>query len=66
MFAVNGILFNHESPIRGETFVTRKITRAAAKISLGLQSIPVIEAVATQGVGVLMPHLKAVARQVLG
>ncbi|WP_276348700.1 GDP-mannose 4,6-dehydratase [Daejeonella sp. JGW-45] len=38
MFACNGILFNHESPVRGETFVTRKITRAAAKISLGLQS----------------------------
>jgi GDPmannose 4,6-dehydratase len=37
MFACNGILFNHESPLRGETFVTRKITRAAAKISLGLQ-----------------------------
>ena len=37
MFACNGILFNHESPTRGETFVTRKITRAAAKISLGLQ-----------------------------
>ena len=37
MFACNGILFNHESPIRGETFVTRKITRAAAKIVLGLQ-----------------------------
>jgi len=37
MFTCNGILFNHESPIRGETFVTRKITRAAAKISLGLQ-----------------------------
>ncbi len=37
MFACNGILFNHESPIRGETFVTRKITRAAAKVSLGLQ-----------------------------
>ena len=37
MFAVNGILFNHESPVRGETFVTRKITRAAARISLGLQ-----------------------------
>ena len=37
MFACNGILFNHESPIRGETFVTRKITRAAAKITLGLQ-----------------------------
>jgi GDPmannose 4,6-dehydratase len=36
-FACNGILFNHESPIRGETFVTRKITRAVAKISLGLQ-----------------------------
>lgn len=37
MFAVNGILFNHESPLRGETFVTRKITRAAAKIAIGLQ-----------------------------
>ena len=37
MFACNGILFNHESPRRGETFVTRKITRAAAKIKLGLQ-----------------------------
>lgn len=38
MFACNGILFNHESPIRGETFVTRKITRAVAKIALGLQN----------------------------
>jgi GDPmannose 4,6-dehydratase len=37
MYAVNGILFNHESPLRGETFVTRKITRGAAKIALGLQ-----------------------------
>ena len=37
MYACNGILFNHESPLRGETFVTRKITRAVAKISLGLQ-----------------------------
>ncbi|MCY2687964.1 GDP-mannose 4,6-dehydratase [Salinimicrobium sp. TH3] len=37
MFACNGIMFNHESPIRGETFVTRKISRAAAKIALGLQ-----------------------------
>lgn len=37
LFAVNGILFNHESPLRGETFVTRKITRAAAAISLGMQ-----------------------------
>jgi len=37
IFACNGILFNHESPIRGETFVTRKITRATAKVHLGLQ-----------------------------
>ena len=37
MFACNGILFNHESPIRGETFVTRKITRAVSKIALGIQ-----------------------------
>jgi GDPmannose 4,6-dehydratase len=37
LFACNGILFNHESPRRGETFVTRKITRAAARIALGLQ-----------------------------
>jgi GDPmannose 4,6-dehydratase len=37
IFACNGILFNHESPIRGETFVTRKITRAVARIALGLQ-----------------------------
>ncbi len=39
MFACNGILFNHESPVRGETFVTRKITRAASKIALGLQDM---------------------------
>ncbi len=39
MFACNGILFNHESPIRGETFVTRKITRAVARIKLGLQEV---------------------------
>src|SRR3546814_15353457 len=37
MYACNGILFNHESPIRGETFVTRKITPAIARIALGLQ-----------------------------
>ena len=37
LFASNGILFNHESPLRGETFVTRKITRAAARIKLGMQ-----------------------------
>ena len=39
MFAANGILFNHESPLRGETFVTRKITRAVAAIELGLQEV---------------------------
>ncbi len=39
MFACNGILFNHESPLRGETFVTRKITRAVARIALGLQEV---------------------------
>ena len=39
MYACNGILFNHESPYRGETFVTRKITRAAARIKLGLQNV---------------------------
>lgn len=38
MYACNGILFNHESPLRGETFVTRKVTRAVSKIALGLQS----------------------------
>ena len=37
MHASNGILFNHESPLRGETFVTRKVTRAVARIALGLQ-----------------------------
>src|SRR5579864_6521311 len=39
MFASNGILFNHESPIRGETFVTRKITRAVARIEAGLEEV---------------------------
>jgi GDPmannose 4,6-dehydratase len=39
MYACNGILFNHESPLRGETFVTRKITRAVARIALGLQKV---------------------------
>lgn len=39
MFACNGILFNHESPLRGETFLTRKVTRAVAKMSLGLQDM---------------------------
>ena len=39
MHASNGILFNHESPLRGETFVTRKITRAVARIHLGMQSV---------------------------
>jgi GDPmannose 4,6-dehydratase len=39
MFAVNGILFNHESPRRGENFVTRKVTRGVAKISLKQQEV---------------------------
>ncbi len=39
MYACNGILFNHESPLRGETFVTRKITRAVSRIALGLQKV---------------------------
>src|SRR5690606_15958229 len=39
IYACNGILFNHESPLRGETFVTRKITRAAARIALGLLDV---------------------------
>ncbi len=39
MFACNGILFNHESPVRGETFITRKVTRATAKIAFGLQDV---------------------------
>jgi len=39
LFACNGILFNHESPLRGETFVTRKITRGVAKIALGMQEV---------------------------
>ena len=39
MYACNGILFNHESPLRGELFVTRKITRAAARIKVGLQDV---------------------------
>ncbi len=39
MYACNGILFNHESPLRGETFVTRKITRAVSRISLGMQDL---------------------------
>jgi GDPmannose 4,6-dehydratase len=39
MFACNGILFNHESPRRGETFVTRKITRGVAQMALGLQEV---------------------------
>ena len=42
MYACNGILFNHESPRRGETFVTRKITRAATRIAMGLQDTLVV------------------------
>ena len=42
LYACNGILFNHESPLRGETFVTRKITRALARIKLSLQDLSLI------------------------
>jgi GDPmannose 4,6-dehydratase len=50
MYACNGILFNHESPLRGETFVTRKITRALSRISLGLQDClyPLVSAIKWQ------------------
>ena len=53
LFCVNGILFNHESPLRGETFVTRKITRAVSRISLGLQSKLTLEIEMHQETGVL-------------
>jgi len=49
--ASNGILFNHESPIRGETFVTRKITRAVAAIKLGLQDVVYMVNLDAQRVG---------------
>ena len=55
MHASNGILFNHESPIRGETFVTRKITRAVAAIELGLQDDAVISAISTPSAIGAMP-----------
>ena len=42
IFACNGILFNHESPRRGETFVTRKVTRAVARIKAGLEEKPLL------------------------
>ena len=42
MYACNGILFNHESPRRGETFVTRKITRAIANISQGIENVSIL------------------------
>jgi len=52
LFASNGILFNHESPRRGETFVTRKITRALTRISLGLQETSSLEISTHGGTGV--------------
>ena len=54
MFATNGILFNHESPYRGETFVTRKITRAVGRISYGLQNKLTLEIFLRREIGVLL------------
>src|SRR5690606_19578241 len=51
MYACNGILFNHESPVRGETFVTRKITRAVAKIALGFRTSFTWEIFPRSGIG---------------
>ncbi len=53
MFATNGILFNHESPVRGETFVSRKITRAACRIALGLQQSLFLETWTRSAIGVM-------------
>ena len=55
LFACNGILFNHESPRRGETFVTRKITRAAARIKLGLQDTSTSATWMRSGTGAMPP-----------
>ena len=55
MYACNGILFNHESPVRGETFVTRKITRALARIKLGLQECLYLEKSSRPGATGAMP-----------
>lgn len=57
MYACNGILFNHESPIRGETFVTRKITRALARIKLGLRKECIL--------AILMPNATGVMRRTM-
>ena len=51
IFAANGILFNHESPIRGETFVTKKIVQSAVKISKGLQDCLYLEISMPQEIG---------------
>ena len=57
LFCVNGILFNHESPRRGETFVTRKITRAATRISTGLQEKLTLGNLTLQEIGALQKTL---------
>ena len=54
LFCSNGILFNHESPYRGETFVTRKITRAVGRISVGIQKKYHLEILKHQGTGDLL------------
>lgn len=53
IFACNGILFNHESPLRGETFVTRKITRALARIKIGTQRSSTLAILMQKGIGVM-------------
>ena len=53
IFACNGILFNHESPVRGETFVTRKITRGLSRIKLGLKIVYTLAIWMQRGIGVM-------------
>ena len=57
IYACNGILFNHESPVRGETFVTRKITRALARIKLGTQKIYILEILKQSVIGAMQKTL---------
>ena len=59
MHASNGILFNHESPLRGETFVTRKITRAVAAIKLGLQDKLYLGNLDANAIGVMRANMCA-------
>ena len=54
MFIRNGILFNHESPRRGETFVTRKVTRGLARIDLGLEDCIYLGNLEAKGIGAML------------